>query len=180
MATNYKKKEAKQYQEEFGNYVAAEAAKQGWVFDATGRRHIYVDAFFVFPRTDMDSNNYWKCMLDAITETKAVWLDDNIVCERTQMIMYDTVNPHVRLEIRYADYIGIFRNECQMENFNERCSSCKRGSRGCSIRKKAIEGKIQEDVFADGDSPYCSKYKKKETKDNGEKRKQGKGDDRDG
>lgn len=171
MATNYKKKEAKQYQEEFKSYVAAEVAKQGWVCDPTGSRHIYVDAYFVFPRTDMDSNNYWKCMLDAITETQVVWPDDNIVCERTQMITYDAQNPYVRLEIHYADYIGIFENEDCLNEFEEKCKSCKRGSRGCTIRRKAAEGKIQEEVLTDDGKPRCVKYAQKEIKGNGKRSK---------
>lgn len=169
MATNYKKKESKQYQDEFMDYVAAEVAKQGWKYDPEGKRHIYVDAHFIFPRTDMDSNNYWKCMLDAITETQLVWADDNIVCERTQMITYDSQNPHVVLEIKRVGYIGVFENDQEHECFKNRCANCRRGSGNCSIYKKATEGKEQECVSRENGTPICKKYKEK--KDNGRGKK---------
>lgn len=169
LALSYKTKDAVQFQEDFGKYVAAEVAKQGWVMDKEGTKHIYADAYFTFPRTDMDSNNYWKCMLDAITDTGLVWIDDNIVCERTQRIQYDSEDPHVRLEIHYADYVGIFDGEHGLSRFEDKCKTCSRYKNNCSLLNKARSGKVQKEIKLVEDSEYeCDKYKvKKELKDYG-------------
>ena len=120
-------------------------------------RHFYVDCVFYFDRLDMDCNNYFKCLLDAITDTKLIWLDDNVVCERVQKILYDTANPRIELFIHPVDYIGVFDNASQLESFTSNCIECARYTRNCSILCKAKQGRIQEDIV-DG---VCLKHKSK-------------------
>lgn len=160
MAIPYTTKEAKTYQKEFTDYVIEEAKKQGWDIDKVGEKHIFVDAMFYFPRIDMDCNNYFKVMLDAITDAKIVWTDDNIVCERVKGIQYDSANPHIELVIHPVDYIGIFDNSERLEEFENRCKTCSRYARNCYLLNRAITGHIE-----DGVNQYtCASFKKRKTK----------------
>lgn len=154
VSVSYCTNDAARFKKEFTKYVAQQAAEQGWQ-KPDKNQHIYVDANFYFPRADMDSNNYWKCLLDAITDSLVVWHDDNIVCERAQSILYDPSDPHVDLLIHPVSYIGIFEDLAHLENFESRCIGCGRYKRNCSILNNAKCGKIQEDII-DG---VCKKYK---------------------
>lgn len=156
MAMSYKTKEAKKFQEKFEEYIREQVKIQGWITDPNPMQHYYVDSYFYFPRVDMDANNYYKVNLDSITETGLIWKDDNVVCERVQRIMYDVKNPRIELIIYPVDYIGIFDNQEQLCGFEDKCKTCKRYSRNCSIFNKAKEGRIQEEI---NDDFVCSKYK---------------------
>ena len=146
MAMSYKTPEAVKYREEFADYVCAEVRKQGWEHEVNKSQHFYVDAIFYFDKTRMDCNNYFKVMLDAITDTQMIWADDNVVCERVQAIYYDSDNPRVELTIHPVDYIGVFENASQLEKFKSNCIGCKRYKRNCSLLKRAIEGRIQKEI----------------------------------
>lgn len=154
MAMSYKTPEAVAYQKAFKEYVEGECAKQGWADEPDPKQHFYVDTVFYFPKTDLDCNNYFKCILDAITDAGTVWADDNTVCERVMAIYYDSANPRIEITIRPVDYIGIFANRAHLDEFQARCIGCKRYTRNCSILRKAIEGRIQEEI-SDG---VCEKY----------------------
>lgn len=155
MAMSYKTKEAKDFQKKFENHIREQVKKQNWNLEVDPAQHFYVDAVFYFPRLDMDANNYFKTSLDSITETGLIWADDNVVCERVQRIYYDSENPRIELTIYPVDYIGIFNTYKDMEMFEEKCTTCLRYKRNCSILKKAKEGRIQADIV-DFD---CMKYK---------------------
>lgn len=155
MSISYKTKDAVKYRTEFAQYVSEEVIKQKWALEPNNTQHFYVDAVFYFPRIDMDANNYWKVMLDAITDTKLIWLDDNVVCERVQGIFYDTKSPRVEIQIKPVDYIGVFQNASQLEDFTSRCIGCTRYKRNCSLLGNALSGKVQEEVTG----CECSKYK---------------------
>lgn len=164
IAVSYCTNEAAKFKKDFTKYVAQEAEAQSWE-KPQKTQHIYVDADFYFPRTDMDTNNYWKCMLDAITDTKMVWVDDNIVCERANKILYDPENPRVDLRIHPVDYIGIFEDLAHLEQFESRCIGCSRYERNCSILNNAKNGRVQEEIICG----VCQKFRQaaKENKDNG-------------
>lgn len=155
IVVSYETAEAKQYKKEFTKIIEKELKQQNWNYDETGLKHIYVDAVFYFDRIDKDANNYWKCLLDCITDTKKIWKDDNIVCERVQGIYYDSKNPRIELEIHPVDYIGIFKNKNELEDLENKCKTCSRYIRNCSILKKAKTGKVQEDIV----DLQCKKYK---------------------
>ena len=53
------------------------------------------------------------------------------------------------------DYIGVFDNASQLEQFESRCIGCNRYKRNCSILQKAKEGRVQEEVAG----LECGKYK---------------------
>lgn len=143
---SYKTSEATKYQKEFINYVKEEIRKQNYTLEPNKTQHFYIDAIFYFDRTDRDPNNYFKCMLDAITDTGLVWVDDNVTCERVQRICYDSKNPRIELTIYPVEYIGVFDNASQLEQFESRCIGCSRYKRNCSILQKAKEGRVQEEI----------------------------------
>lgn len=154
-AMSYKTKRNTDYREEFANYVIAECERQGWNWEPNKTQHFCVEADFYFNRTDMDTNNYWKVLLDAITDTQKIWLDDNVVCERVRRIYYDSANPRIELTISPVDYIGIFDSAQQLDEFTARCQSCARYTRSCSILRKAKEGRIQSEII----NGECIKHK---------------------
>lgn len=151
MVMPYKKADAVKYQREFAEYVKEQAKTQSWIMSDNKSQHYYMDCVFYFDRTDKDANNCFKCMADAITDTECVWIDDTQLCERVQGIFYDADNPRVEVTIYPVDYYGIFHTMLDMKIFENKCETCKRHKRNCSILKKAKEGKIQNEiVFCDG------------------------------
>ena len=154
MAMSYKTKEALQYQKDLMLYVEREVANQQWDLVPNKMQHFYIDAVFYFGKTNQDANNYFKVMLDAITDTQLIWLDDNVTCERVQGIYYDSENPHVDIRIHPTDYIGVFKNASQLAEFESNCIGCKRYKRNCSLLKNAKEGRIQQEIR----SLTCSKF----------------------
>lgn len=143
----YKTKESVAYQEKFKQYVADEVIAQNWDTNLESPKHFYIDAVFYMDQKRKDCNNLWKCLLDAITETQLIWKDDDIVCERVNRILYDLENPRVELHVYYVDYVGIFDTEDQLSDFvSSNCIDCKRYKRNCSILRKAMEGRVQEET----------------------------------
>ena len=156
MAMSYKTSDAIKYQKEFVAYVKKECLNQGWIKSDNKFQHYYMDCTFYFPRIDMDGNNYFKCMADALTDSNSVWIDDTQLCERIQAIYYTSENPRIELTIKEVDYIGIFDNVSQLDNFKTNCIQCVRYKQGnCSIYNKAVEGRIQEEI----QDCICLKYK---------------------
>lgn len=158
IASSYKTKEAKKYQSEFEQYVKQEVQKQGWDINSFQDKHLYVDTIFYFPRKDMDCNNYFKVMLDAITNTQMVWADDNIVCERVNQIYYNSKNPHIEISIHPVSYIGIFDNNDRLQTFENRCKGCSRYARNCSLLNRAKAGYVQEGITQEM-CGYCKPIK---------------------
>lgn len=154
-AMSYKTKEASDYRKSFSQYVSEEVKNQSWEMTPNKTQHFYVDAVAFFPSIDMDMSNYWKVMLDAITDTQLIWLDDNVVCERVRRIYYDTKDPRIELTVKPVDYIGIFDDVSQLDLFESRCFGCARYNRNCSILRKAKEGRIQQEIH----NLECLKYK---------------------
>ena len=155
VAISYKTHDAQKYQNEFAKYVRSEVEKQEYSLVPNETQHFYVDCSFYFARLDKDANNYFKCMLDAITDTKLIWLDDNVVCERVQKVLYDKENPRVEIHIYPVDYIGTFENEKQLKEFENRCLDCSRYKRNCNLLKQAKLGYVQSDI----QDCVCSKFK---------------------
>ncbi len=161
ISITYCTNEAKKYKREFSEYVLQQVEEQGFDLIPDKMRHFYIDAVFYFPSIDLDCNNYFKCMLDAITDTQAIWIDDNITCERVQKIMYDRDNPRIELEIYPVDYIGVFDNKDQMRSFiSNNCETCRRNKTNCSVLRKAKEGRIQDCIE---DNSVCQKYVKRKS-----------------
>ena len=146
LSVPYKTADAKAFQKEFTDIVVGAVRDQGWETTKNIKQHFYVDALFYFPRKRMDCNNYWKVLLDTITDTKLIWEDDNVVCERAQGIFYDAKNPRIELTIKPVDYIGVFDNASQLEQFESNCIGCSRYDRNCKILRQAKDGRVQEEI----------------------------------
>lgn len=157
MATLYETADAKKYKKDFSKYIVEEVKKQCWNFKLNKFQHFYVDCVFYFDRVDKDANNYFKIMLDAITDTQLIWEDDNVVCERVNRIYYDAENPRIEITIHPVEYIGVFDSGEQLQEFESNCINCTRYGRNCSILKKAKEGRIQKEISG----LVCSKFKYK-------------------
>ena len=160
LAVPYKTSEAVAFQKEFSHILVDAVREQHWKSDPDSSTHFYVDAVFYFPRTRMDCNNYWKVLLDTITDTNLIWHDDNVVCERAQAIFYDSTNPRIELTIHPVEYIGVFENASQLDEFESKCIGCTRYKRNCSILRQAKEGRVQSEIT----QMECSKYHKQDTK----------------
>lgn len=155
MVTMYETADAKKYKKDFKKHIEQEVKKQCWDLVPNKSQHFYVDCDFYFDRIDKDCNNYFKLLLDAITETQLIWIDDNVTLERVNRIYYDSKNPRVEIIIRPVEYIGIFPTHEQLQIFESNCIQCKRYKNNCSILNKAKEGRIQEEIT----DLNCSKYK---------------------
>jgi len=153
--TLYETAEAKKYKKDFIKYIQEQVKLQGWDLIPNKTQHFYIDCVFYFDRIDKDANNYFKLLLDSITETQLIWLDDNVTCERVNGIFYDSKNPHINITIYPVDYVGIFPTVNQLEEFKSNCIACKRYKNNCSILNKAIEGRIQEEI----NDLACDKFK---------------------
>ena len=117
-------------------------------------QHFFIDAVFYFDRIDKDCANYEKCLDDTITETQLIWKDDNVALFRPQRIYYDKDNPRIELIIYPVEYIGIFDNDDDKVKFEDKCKTCKRYARNCSLLRKAIEGRVQPEIK----DYVCEKY----------------------
>lgn len=155
MSTLYETAEAKKYKKDFVKYIQEQVKIQGWNLIPNKTQHFYIDCVFYFDRIDKDANNYFKLLLDSITETQLIWIDDNTTCERVNGIYYDFKNPHIDISIYPVDYVGIFPTVNQLEGFKSNCIGCKRYKNNCSILSKAIEGRVQEEIK----DLVCSKFK---------------------
>jgi crossover junction endodeoxyribonuclease RusA len=155
MAMSYKTSEATKYQKDFTKYVKEQVKLQNWIKSENKFQHYYMDTYFYFPRTDMDANNYFKCLADAITDSEAVWIDDVQLCERVQGIFYTSENPRIELCISEVPYIGVFKDISQLEQFESNCIGCSKYNRNCSLLIKAKEGRVQSEI----QDLKCNKFK---------------------
>lgn len=156
MVSMYETAEAKKYKKQFAEYIKQEIKIQKFNIEPNKTQHFYIDCDFYFDRIDKDANNCWKLLLDAITDTGLIWIDDNVACERVKKILYDNKNPRIEITIHPVDYIGIFDNQEQLGIFETNCIRCKRyKGKKCSLFNKAIEGRIQDEI---NENKICSKF----------------------
>lgn len=146
MVSIYETSEAKKFKKEFIKLFIDEVEKQGWETEPDRNDFYVVNATWYFDKQNRDSNNMWKIMLDAITDTQLVWLDDRQTIERTLRIFYDTENPRVELEIFKAKWVGIFHSQVQHDEFVlDNCTLCSKNKENCSIYKNALESRVKPD-----------------------------------
>lgn len=160
MAVSYKTADAKRYQRLFTKYVKMQVADQGWIKSKNRFQHYYMDCVYYFDRVDKDANNYFKCMADAITDSKVVWIDDTQLCERVQGIFYDPANPRIEITITEVDYVGVLADERELDTLDTQCHSCSRDIVKCKVRKAALEGRIQSGI----DKGICPKFQVRQLK----------------
>ena len=164
MAMMYEDAKAKTYKKAIIKQVRQAVKEQNFEYEED--KFTIVEYVFFFPRTNMDTNNYYKCLIDALTESKVIWKDDNVSLMKDGRIYYDGKNPRLELKIYRTDHIGIFDDKEEFEGFkNTYCKNCTKGSKigqkgGCSIYKKALESRIQDEIDMDFDDGFKSGEKK--------------------
>jgi len=157
-STLYETKEAKDYKKKFIKHIKEQVNLQGWEKSDNKFQKYFVDCTFFFPRIDIDSNNMYKLLLDSLTESECIWIDDTQSCERTQGIFYDSLNPRIEICICPVDFVGIFPTNEHLDVFLSKCITCSRYKDGrCSILVKSLEGRIIDEVK----DLICGKYKLK-------------------
>jgi hypothetical protein len=139
----------KQIQEQ----ATKQLTEQIWDYEYTKDHYIFMDAIIYFNRLGRDDNNIYKLNNDALE--KIVYDNDSRVLTRTQRIYYDKDNPRVELTFSKVNYIGIFDNQNELDDFENKCKNCIRYARNCSILIAAKEARIQEEIV-DKD---CLKFK---------------------
>lgn len=142
--------------EEIQQLTIEQMKDQQWDYDYTLQNHIYMDTVIYFSRQGRDDNNIYKLLCDSLE--KIVYDNDSRVLVRTQKILFDTVNPHIEVTLKPVKYIGIFESELHMNKFEDKCETCKRYARNCSILNKAKEGRIQEEIETVNGELTCSKF----------------------
>lgn len=158
-STVFETKEAKMFKRRFICEINNAVHDQGFIPDKDKMKHYYCDCLFYFDRVDKDPNNYFKLLLDAITESGSVWPDDNIVCERVNGIFYDRENPRIEMCIYPVQYVGIFKDSISFESFKGNCSDCRFYRSGaCSILNESKKGHVRPEIT---DETKCSKYAKR-------------------
>ena len=153
----YKPAKTKNFEEEFGKYIKEQIETQNWI-KPNKNKFIILDTIFYFPRVDMDAQNYFKSLCDIMTSA-GVWEDDNMVMEKVNRIYYDNKNPRIEIYVYESEYIGIFDNIIEYENFKSKCLKCKRNKKNnCSIYKKVLESRIQDDIIKKDNLWICNKF----------------------
>ena len=112
---------------------------------------------FIQIEKDVIPDNFKKLQQDCITESKVVWEDDSWCLPRTQRLLIDSANPRIELIITPCEFVGIFDDNQQFREFEQRCINCTWYTNNCSILRKATEGRIQEEIC----DLVCSEFKKK-------------------
>lgn len=124
-----------------------------WDYEYTKTHYLYMDSYITFNRKGRDDNNIYKLNNDALE--KIVYDNDSRILTRTQRILYDKKNPRVELEFYPVEYIGIFDNVEESEKFINKCKTCKRHKRNCSILNAALDGFVQDEI---DDQKECSSF----------------------
>lgn len=156
----YETKKAKDFKHMFRAYLRNEVKRQGWDIEATADGHWYLDCVFYMPRTNADSDNRYKVLLDSMTGVATK--DDKNVLARTQMVLYDAKKPRFSIILHKVKYRGIFRSEEDYERFfKDNCQQCNKDANKCTVRKKALEGRVTEDIDFLSKDKICAKKKSK-------------------
>lgn len=162
LPTVFETNEARIFKQKFIVSIKNAVHDQGFIPNENKKKHYYCDCIYFFDRVDKDPNNYFKLLLDAITEAGCVWPDDNIVCERVNGIFYDKNDPRIEMCIYPVEYVGIFPDDDSVEKFKQECFDCKFYRNGaCSILKNSLDGRIRPEISDNKDNKECNKLTKK-------------------
>lgn len=154
-------KEGEKCKEQIQFHTQKQLEGQEWDYEWTVDKNnfMYMDVWIYFSRRGRDSDNIFKLLSDSLE--KLVYDNDSRVLPRVQRVLYDTKNPRIQVEFSPVDYIGIFRNSEEIDEFESRCKTCTRYLDGrCSILNDSLIGTVREEI-GDVDDPNCTAYKEK-------------------
>lgn len=134
-----------------------------WDITYTENHYIYMDIDAYVTRTNVDLDNTLKTLNDSIEASGLVFLNDKKVIPRFNRVYIEPANPRVEITFSQTGWYGVFEDKIDYEDFLHDCNTCSRFRNGsCSILKKALDNKIQEEIKYDiFDIPYCTKHKEK-------------------
>jgi Endodeoxyribonuclease RusA len=144
--------------------VQFEQQKDKWDYEWTKENFCYQDALVIFARRGSDDNNIYKLLNDSLEGI--VYENDSRVLVRTQKIVYNPKDPHVEITLRPVEFIGIFDNKDDRDEFEARCEfggekGCSKYRNGkCSILKDSLLGTVREEI-GDINNPYCLSFTEK-------------------
>lgn len=137
---------------------------ENWDYEWTKENFVYQDAYITFARRGSDDNNIYKLLNDSLEGI--IYDNDSRVLVRTQKIVYDPNNAHIVVKLKPVDFVGIFNDKEDREDFEARCefgesNGCSKYRNGrCSILQDSINGTIREEV-PDTNNPVCTAFKAK-------------------
>lgn len=133
-----------------------QSREQGWSKDELGDDYIYMDTVIYFNRKGRDSDNIYKALQDSMEGV--IYNNDSQVLVRTQRVMIDRENPRVEVTFTPVDFVGIFEDKADANDFVAKCMSCTRYRNGrCSIMQDSLEGVIRQEI----EKQNCTEYKEK-------------------
>lgn len=157
-------KEGKQNREDIKINVEAQMSlpiNVDWDFEYTIDNYIYMDIDAYVTRSNADTDNYLKSLKDSIEESRLVFDNDKRVVERFNRVYVDANNPRLELKFTQTGWHGIFDNEDVKNRFiQSNCETCSRFRNGaCSLLKKSLDNKIQQEIIYNNNEYNCSKRK---------------------
>lgn len=154
----YETTDARAFKRHVGNIIKRKMEEIDW--EKTGEfEYVICEVVMYLSQKKRDADNHFKCLLDAITASGAIY-DDSMVIPRVEDVIIDKENPRVEVRLYRAEKIGVFTNEFALNNFIENyCSNCNRYKRNCSILRNSKENKVTPEITGDGLVFNCSAYK---------------------
>jgi Holliday junction resolvase RusA-like endonuclease len=143
--------------DEIAFHAKQQMENQEWDYEWTKENFVYQDAVIHFARRGSDDNNIYKLLNDTLEGI--AYDNDSRVLVRTQRIVYDSNNPRVEVTLTPVDFVGVFENQEEADQFELRCNECTRFLNGrCSILVDSLNGTVREEIGSINE-PVCVKYK---------------------
>lgn len=156
----YESNESKTFKKAFRHYLKSLVKNESWNIEKTKEGHWYLDCVFVQSRTNQDSNNFFKVLLDSMTGI--VFEDDKNILVRVQKVSYNPKRPRFYLSLQKANYIGLFPNAKELKLFEDKCVGCSRYRNGsCSILKSIKDNREVEELKVENGTYSCEEFKQK-------------------
>lgn|GEM_PF-800462 len=150
-------KQGEKRKQEIADAAKQQMESQEWDYEWTKENYVYQDAVIHFARRGSDDNNIYKLLNDTLEGI--AYDNDSRVLVRTQRIVYDSKNPRVEVTLTPVDFVGIFKDQEEADQFELRCNDCTRYLKGrCSILVDSQIGTVREEIGSINE-PICEKYK---------------------
>ena len=164
LVIKYPSKGNVEYKKIFEPYIKQIVKDSGWDKEITRGKHYILNAIIYFGRIDQDEQNYWKMPCDIMNDI--VYIDDSNILTRCTRIYYTynkNIPPHIEFELFPVDYIGIFNDIEEYDNFIDKCVTCRNYKDGaCKKLEEFMAYKITEHF--DVNTRECLKFKESKEK----------------
>ncbi len=119
----YETTDARAFKRHVGNIIKRKMEEIDW--EKTGEfEYVICEVVMYLSQKKRDADNHFKCLLDAITASGAIY-DDSMVIPRVEDVIIDKENPRVEVRLYRAEKIGVFTNEFALNNFIEKAEGLK-------------------------------------------------------